>query len=48
MKEKKSRLTNEKAILKEIHHESKSMQNQIVQESIKRQEKMTDLDEFLS
>ena len=48
VKEKKTRITNEKAVLKEIHQESTNMQNQIVQESIQRQEKMTDLDEFLT
>lgn len=48
MKEKKDRIANEKKILKEIADESTNMQNDIKKESIMRQEKMQDLDDFLT
>jgi hypothetical protein len=48
VKEKKARVTNEKAILRQIADESTNMQNDIVQESIQRQEKLQDLEDFLN
>lgn len=48
IKEKKERITNEKKILKEIADESTNMLNDIKKESIMRQEKMQDLDDFLT
>jgi hypothetical protein len=48
VKEKKDRIANEKKILKEIADESTNMQNDIKKESIMRQEKMQDLDDFLT
>eukprot|EP00347_Sterkiella_histriomuscorum_P003683 403363344 len=48
IKEKKTRITNEKAILKQIANESTNMQNDIQEESVNRQEKMQDLDDFIT
>lgn len=48
VKEKKDRVAGEKKVLKQIHDESTNMQNDIRRESIMRQEKMGDLDDFLT
>ena len=48
VKEKKTRIANEKAILKEIANESTNMQNDIQEESVNRQEKMQDLEDFIT
>ena len=48
MKEKKDRIAGEKKVLKQIHDESTNMQNDIKKESLLRQEKMGDLDDFLT
>lgn len=48
VKEKKDRIAGEKKVLRQIHDESTNMQNDIKRESILRQEKMGDLDDFLT
>lgn len=48
IKEKKDRIAGEKKVLKQIHDESTNMQNDIKRESLNRQEKMGDLDDFLT
>lgn len=48
VKEKKDRIAGEKKVLKQIHDESTNMQNDIKRESLNRQEKMGDLDDFLT
>ena len=48
VKEKKDRIAGEKKVLKQIHDESTNMQNDIKKESLLRQEKMGDLDDFLT
>lgn len=48
VKEKKDRIAGEKKVLRQIHDESTNMQNDIKKESLNRQEKMGDLDDFLT
>ena len=48
VKEKKDRIAGEKKVLRQIQDESTNMQNDIKRESILRQEKMGDLDDFLT
>jgi len=48
VKEKKDRIAGEKKVLRQIHDESTNMQNDIKKECILRQEKMGDLDDFLT
>ena len=48
VKEKKARIVNEKAILRQIADESTNMQNDIADESAKRQEKMQNLEEYIN
>jgi hypothetical protein len=48
VKEKKDRVAGEKRMLRQIHDESTNMQNDIKKESLNRQEKMGDLDDFLT
>jgi hypothetical protein len=48
IKEKKDRIAGEKKVTREILDESTTMQNDIKKECLMRQEKMGDLDDFLT